>query len=267
MAHTQYNILVPIDFTQKDRWAIAKAIELANTLNCNIHLVYVELPQIIDSGSFSHAENAGQKLRNLKEEYQHHLCNGKMEISLVHGYPQAALKKYIEQYNMDMVIKGMSKFNLVYRVLSSVSISRLARITTIPVLAVCASGLVSHFKKILLPLDKHVPVHRIRIAVMLGRYFKSTIYVISLRGEDSNLSLLNKTLEIMQSLTTVPVQSIILEGKNLAQATLDFSKKINADLIMITSRRAFFLPGLWNLVTRKLLSYKSKIPVLTLDNK
>lgn len=266
MANTLYNILVPIDFTQKNKWAIAKAIELANALDCNIHLVYVAPPQIVDSGSFADAEYAGQKLKNIKDEYQHHLCNGIIEISLLHGYLQTSLKKYIEQYNMDMVIKGMSKFNLVQRVLSTVSISRLTRKTNIPVLAVCASGLVSHFKKILLLLDKNIPLHRIRIAVMLGRYFKSTIYVLSLRKEDNHLSLLNKTLEIIQSLTTIPVQSIILEGKNLAQATLDFSKKINADLIMISSKREFFLPGLWNSITKKLLSYKSKIPVLTIDN-
>ena len=41
MANKLYNILVPIDFTHKNKWAIAKAIELSNSFNCNIHLVYV----------------------------------------------------------------------------------------------------------------------------------------------------------------------------------------------------------------------------------
>lgn len=36
-----YNILVPVDFTAKTKWAIAKAIELANNFHCNIHLVHV----------------------------------------------------------------------------------------------------------------------------------------------------------------------------------------------------------------------------------
>jgi len=111
-------------------------------------------------------------------------------------------------------------------------------------------------------------MRRIRMAAMLGRYFKSTIYVLTLRKENNNhpVPVLTESLEIIQSLTTIPVQSFILEGKNLAQATLNFSKKINADLIMITSKKEFFLPGLWNNFTRKLLSYKSKIPVITVDN-
>ena len=36
-----YNILVPVDFTGRSKWAISKAIELANTFQCNIHLVHV----------------------------------------------------------------------------------------------------------------------------------------------------------------------------------------------------------------------------------
>jgi len=84
----------------------------------------------------------------LKEAYQPHLCSGgTIEISVLHGNTQAELKKYIEQYKMDMVIKGLSKFNLFHRILSTVSISRLARKTNVPVLAVRATGLVSHFKK------------------------------------------------------------------------------------------------------------------------
>ena len=66
---------------------------------------------------------------------------------------------------------------------------------------------------------------------------------------------------------TQPVQSIMVEGKNLAKATLDFSKKINADLIMVSSVKEFCLPGFWNKFTKKILSYKSDIPVITVDHK
>jgi len=41
MANKLYNILVPVDFTYKNKWAITKAVELSNSFNCNIHLVYV----------------------------------------------------------------------------------------------------------------------------------------------------------------------------------------------------------------------------------
>lgn len=278
MPHTLYNILVPIDFSAKNKWAIAKAVELANAFNCNIHLVHVVSKNIFP---FALTENfiydpynytvdlkdAQDRLRQIRNEYKDHLCgSGKIEISVLHGNTQQQLAEYISRYKMDMMIKGLAKFNLLHRIAASISISNMAAKTNVPVLAVRSRGLVSHFKKIVLPLHDDIPIRRIQLATALGRYFKSTIFLVSMRKENGghNLPLLNQTLEVIQSLTTVPVQSIILEGKNLAKTTLEFSKKINADLIMINPVKDFYLPGLWSRLTKKIFSNKSNIPVLTI---
>jgi len=276
MSNNLYNIMVPIDFTSKNKWAIAKAIELANALNCNIHFVHVVSViafytghYIMNSDPVVDAKNARIKLKGLQEQYANHLCStGKIEISLLHGAPAYELQAYIKKYDMDIVVTGLSKFNLLQRLWSAVSISALMQKTNIPVLAVRASGLVSHFKKIVVPIHNHIPLKRIRLAAMLGRFFKSTVYVLSLKKQDGehNLPILTQTLEIFQSITTVPVQSIILEGKNLAKSTLEFSKRINADLIMINPLKEFFMPGWWNRITQRLLSYQSNIPVITVQH-
>lgn len=279
MQNKLYNILVPVDFTAKNKWAIAKAIELANNFNCNIHLVHVVFNPVfplipIDASRFTpyashiNMQACREKLSTLKAAYKNQLCGGgEIEISLLQGYPQVQLKQYIESYNMDMVVLGLSKFNLLERIISSISISLLARKTNIPILAVRSSGLVSHFKKIVLPLWNDIPVERVKLATMLARSFKSTVYLVSLRsyiGHSQN-NILDKTLELVQSVSTIPVQCFLLEGQNLAKSTLDFSKRINADLILGQSVKEFRLPGLWNRITNKLLSYASKIPVLTFD--
>ena len=82
---------------------------------------------------------------------------------------------------------------------------------------------------------------------------------------DSTNSIISNALEVLQSISTVPVQCFLMEGKNLAQSTLEFSKKINADLIMVNPVKEFRLPGLWNRLTNNLLSYGSKIPVITME--
>lgn len=284
MPKTLYNILVPVDFTSKNKWAISKAIELANTFHCNIHLVHVVsgnlLPLLpMDIGGLVHYDaadmsNARKKLEALKDTYRHHLCGeGNIEISLLSGNTSQQLARYIDQFNMDMVVVGLAKFNLVHRIWSAVSISRLARKTNVPVLAIRSSGLVSHFKKIVLPLTGEVPLHRIKLATMLARSFKSTVYLVSLRENDDHHdtsvpgTIMNTALEVVQSLSTIPVQCFLLEGKNLAKSTLEFSKRINADLIMANPLKEFHMPGWWNRITRKLLSYGSKIPVMTVDQK
>ena len=168
---------------------------------------------------------------------------------------------------MDLVVTGLAKFDFIQRIVSSISISRLAKKTNIPVLAVRSSGLVCHFKKIVLPVSGEIPMRQIRLATLLGRAFKSTVYFVSLRkqADEQNDNVVDKALEIVQSISTIPVQCFLLEGQNLAKSTLEFSKKINADLIMVNPIKDFCLPGLWNRITNKLLSYGSKIPVVTVS--
>jgi nucleotide-binding universal stress UspA family protein len=276
-----YNILVPVDFSGRSKWAISKAIELANNFSCNVHLVHVvsknilplvpiDASQLLQYDFTVDMNNARKKLALMKDRYRHHMVgDGKIEISLLQGNPSHELKRYIEQFDMDLVVIGLAKFNLIHRILSSVSISRLARKTNVPVLAIRSSGLVSHFKKIVLPLTNDVPVRRVQLATMLARSFRSTVYLVSLRKGDTNAAqmLLNRTLEVVQSLSTIPVQCFLLEGQNLAKSTLEFSKRINADLIMANPLKEFHMPGWWNRITRKLLSYGSKIPVITVDKK
>lgn len=278
MPNKLYNILVPINFSGRNKWAIAKAIEIANSFDCNIHFVNVVHSSVapmlpIEASIFtpyeSHAERMDnyERLKELAALYNNQLCgHGKIEISVLEGNPEKKLAEYIQQFEMDLVVIGLSKFNLLQRVISSVSIGRLARKTSVPVLAVGPAGLICHFKKIILPLHNEVSMQRIKIATMLARTFRSKIYVVTLRKDDNVAEkIINDALEIVQSLSTIPAQGIILEGKNLAKTTLEFAKKINADLIMINPLKEFNLPGWWNRLTNKLLSYASTIPVITVN--
>jgi nucleotide-binding universal stress UspA family protein len=266
MSNKLYNILVEIDFSARNKWAIAKAIELSNSFHCNIHLVHVRRSKRSLSSSDITMELALKKLAALKANYKNQLCGeGSLEISVLTGNRQKQLSGYIDRYEMDLVITGLSRFNFLHRIISSVSISRLAKKTNIPVLAVRAGGLTCHFKKIVLPVSGEIPIRQIRLAALLGRAFKSTVYFVSLRkhADMVHQNIIDKALEIVQSISIIPVQCFLLEGQNLAKSTLEFSKKINADLIMINPAKEFRLPGLWNRITNKLLSYGSRIPVVT----
>ena len=272
-----HNILVPVHFSSRDKWAIAKAIELANTFQCNIHLVHIVTSSSIlfkelASNFFLYDNatdltNARRQLVALRNQYRQHLCGkGKIEISILKGNPSKQLTEYIEQFEMDMVVMGLSRFNLFHRILSSVTISRMARRTAVPVLTIRSTGLVSHFKKIVLPVTGEIPLRRIKMATMLARTYKSTVYLVGLRGNENVAEqILNNTLDVLQSISTIPVQCFWLEGKNLAKSTLDFSKRINADLILANPLKEFHMPGWWSRITRKLLSYGSSIPVITVD--
>ena len=264
MSGKLYNILVPVSFGSRDKWAIAKAIELSNHFNCRIHLVYFSGRAQRLFRRNERFESAALRLRGLRDRYANQLCGeGTMEVAGMAGKRRRQMQHYIRHHEIDLVIIGLSRFNLLHRLISSISIPRLSAQLQCPVLAVRASGLLYHFKKIVLPVTNDLPIRQIRLAALLGRAFRSTVYFVSLRRqpETKGQAIVSQALELLQSISTIPVQCFLLEGKNIAQSTLEFSKKINADLILIHPLKEFRLPGFWNRLTNNLLSYRSKIPV------
>jgi nucleotide-binding universal stress UspA family protein len=266
------NILIPVDFTSKNKWAIAKGIEMANQMNCNIHLVNIVQSNLFSSftpyESRVNRLNSYDQLKDLAVSYSHQLCgNGKIEVSLLEGNTTRKLVEYIRDFEMDLVVMGLSS-NLFQRITSSTSINKLARKTNVPVLAVGSKGLVHHFKKIILPLYNELSLRRIRMATTLASSFKSTIYMVSLRhGNNTPEKILNEGLNIVRSISKIPVQGIIVEGDNLAKTTINFAKRINGDLIMINNpgeeqKRSYW----WNKLYNKIFSYGSEIPVMTMSN-
>jgi nucleotide-binding universal stress UspA family protein len=277
MSNKLCNILVPVDFTSKNKWAIAKGIEMANQMNCNIHLVNIVQPNLFSSftpyESYIDRLNSYDQLKDLAVSYSNQLCgNGKIEVSLLEGNTTNKLVDYIRDFEMDMVVMGLSS-NLFQRITSSTSVNKLAGKTNVPVLAVGSKGLVHHFKKIILPLYDELSLRRIRMATTLASSFKSTIYMITLReGNNTPEKIIKEGLEIAKSISRVSAQGvsaqgIILEGDNLAKTTIDFAKRINGDLIMINNPvEENKMPRWWNKLYNKILSYGSEIPVMTMSN-
>jgi nucleotide-binding universal stress UspA family protein len=271
MSNKSYNILVPVDFTNKNQWAISKAIEMANQMNCNIHLVNIVKPSLFSSFTPYESRvdrmNSYDQLKELSVSYSNQLCgNGKIEISLLEGNPVTRLTEYIHDFEMDMVVMGLSN-NFFQSITSSVPINKLAKMTNVPVLTVGSKGLSHHFKKIILPLYDELSLRRIRMATALARSFKSTIYMITLRnGNNTPEKIINEGMDIVRNVPSVSAQGFILEGDDLAKTTLDFAKRINGDLIMINQPgEENKLQGWWKKFTNKILSYGSEIPVMTMS--
>jgi hypothetical protein len=90
MSNKLCNILIPVDFTSKNKWAIAKGIEMANQMNCNIHLVNIVKPNFFSSFTPYESRvdrlNSYDQLKDSAVSYSNQLYgNGKIEISLLEG--------------------------------------------------------------------------------------------------------------------------------------------------------------------------------------
>ena len=80
MPNKLYNILVPISFSTKNKWAIAKAIEIANSFDCNIHFVNVVHSSVapmlpIESSIFTPYESLNRNLWNAADDFHSFINN------------------------------------------------------------------------------------------------------------------------------------------------------------------------------------------------
>lgn len=274
MSSQSHNILVPIDFTQKNEWAIERAIEMANSLDCNLHLVHVVCNNLLPfakptvwQGNSAALRHAAERLVELKHAYQSELTGqASIEISVLQGDPYVQLGGYIEQYKMVMMVLGLPRFSMVREDWSCLSISRMARLTNIPVLAVRRNILTSQGKKILLPIYHEIAYSHIQLAALLGRHLHAGIYLLSLRnGQGSrDQDLLNETLGMMKRVGGQRVHSVVMNGRDLVNSTFEFSKKIDADFVMIHPVKTVKVPGIWTKVADRFISYTSRISSVAL---
>ena len=174
---------VPVDFSAKRQMGHCKGLNwpTARLQYSFVHVVSKEYSPmnvgscgILSLWLYRRSKNA-RPLNAAKNEYQQHLCcNGKIEVKVPHGKCRKSSPN-ISPLSNGSCVKGFAKFNLLHRIISSVSISsphpanKCAR--------VCRNGqrLISHFKRSCFHCITKFPCAAYAPQPYSGRSFKSTI--------------------------------------------------------------------------------------------
>ena len=270
MPHATYNILVPVDFSASSQWAVKKAAALAVQLRATIHLVQIlptRGPSLLSMESpglpaAAWTEEASENLSRLREICTEHQINAdRVQLSVMEGGFKQQLAVCLQNTDADLLVIGIPEHQLLRRIIARNTLRRISTNYQIPVIGVGAES-AAPIRKIVLPLGEKLSVRSIKLATYMAKACKSTLYIVALRPVGGLISeSMNLTREIIKSISTVPVQYYFLDGKNLAESSVRFARRIHADLLMINPVKGFSLPGLWNRITNKILSC-SQVPVI-----
>lgn len=270
-------ILVPVVFNRNTRWSVDKALQLANKFDCDIILLYVQPPPVIfmalydalGSGSFTRrsVENAQLKMRQLEQYAKSKLNDGLLVLSaIMEGYWQTILKNVVIAEHIDLVIIPRNRKRINRALIRRVNVNKLCEQTNCPVLTVTRAFNANHLQNIAVPVNDNIPVKKLFIAAYLSITTNSCIFLMP--GE--NQSPLKKDnrclLQSYQLLNDFGKHNIQCASSNLydpLEGTLELSKHIHIDLIVINAGRESRLKGWWNKLRRKYLYNESVIPVLT----
>lgn len=275
-------ILVPTDFSPLSLSALHYAAALSRHSNAEIILYHVIetyshnsfLDEIINIDK-AIEEAVNKKMQEIKSDNMD-LWGIKITVKIGHGKIYKEIGKFQKENNVDLVIMGThggDEVDLSQKHILGSNVIRIVSGATAPVITFRKEVHDVHMGNIVLPLDiTKETEQKVLSAMKLAKIFDSTIHLVSistyfdqLRFKTSYLKeQLNKIASRIEDVG-LKVETKMIRHENVANAILDYSNEINADLLMIMTREEVEESDFYNLGSsaRKVIA-ESKIPVFSI---
>ncbi|RYY30852.1 MAG: universal stress protein [Chitinophagaceae bacterium] len=272
------NIMVAIDYSSKSTIAIERAIDIANHFKCHVHLVYAEAQGLIswehrpgNGGADPGPDSSQARLYELQNKYTYQLEPGlSMFASIRKGNKNKSIIEYAVRNQIDLVVVSNTGTIINQIFTRSFNVQEISRRLECPVLSVRHSYGEDKLHNIVLPICSALPIRKIMFASYLARKYNSRIHLLAIANERSDANpdhnqYLHKAYQLLRDNTTLSIECHTMRGHNIADTTLRFSEKINADLIVVNPGEESMLSGFVNKLLKGTLFNESRIPVMTIS--
>ncbi|RYD80753.1 MAG: universal stress protein [Sphingobacteriales bacterium] len=266
-------IIVPVDFSGDSLKAFHKAVYMAKKLSAEIHLLHVKKTRSFASIFSSQKE---EKDVNIEQSFQEMLSSVKpdgvnvIQITKSGSSVSKEIVKYAdsqEAYLIIMGTHGVSGFeefwmgSNAYRVVSSADC---------PVLSMRGADNFIEISKIVLPIDLSATTRqKVPFTLDLAKHFNAEVHVIGTCIDETDefvMKLTSYTGQVARFLTEkgIKVATDFIKGDNVTTMTIDYAKKIDADLIAImTDQETSMLNAFLGAYAQQMVNH-SPIPVVSM---
>lgn len=214
-----------------------KAIEFANQLDCHVHFLFNLRAGLLPWGAKRKIEEKRKKIYELKERFRKKTGS---RLKLFFQVRVDDVKNQIVTYActnaIDMVLLD-SYLNGSHFLDDNLDPGKLASYINCPVLAASHFPDVPPLKTIVLPVDRVVPVNKVRIAVCLAKQFDSSIHLVVLENDSSHheMTCMQRVFELLKNNTDIPVACQTVQGKSLRDGALQYSQSMKDSLIVMNT--------------------------------
>lgn len=272
------SIIVAIDFSKGSIHALEYAVDFANRVKADIHMVWVDnvsSDEVVYS-SFSNEERLERKksFEKLFQKYKQDLTHGKLSYSLRKGKVYLEIAKVARAKNADIIIAGTHGVTGFEAFWIGSNAYRIVAYAPCPVITTRSEyNSCKTLEAIVFPIDSTIETsQKLPFTASIARQFDATIYVLGIystvlktvqRRIDNYCEQAIKYLEENQVKLKVEKH----KPDNKTKYIIDFSKNMGADLIAImteqedTTGHVFLGPHAEQLISH------SPIPILSLKSK
>jgi nucleotide-binding universal stress UspA family protein len=261
-------IVVPWDFTQVAEHALAHAVKISRMVGNEICLLH-----IVDNGIALKEENLKRgQLQKLIEENSNKF-NVPITYHISKGSIFSAIAEYANEKEASLVVMGTHGMKGMQKLTGSWALKVIVK-SKIPFIVVQDAPVdEERYHNIVFPVDfRGENKEKMRMAIFMGKYFDSKIHMLVSVSSDKNLT--KKTNTNLNFSIKYLIQNNIdyeiheVPRGNFAQQTIDFSQKINADLILImTTKNITMADYVMGATEQYMIANSSKIPVCCVNPK
>lgn len=269
-------ILVPTDFSPASHSASMYAAALAKEFGAELYLLHVYMAPAT-AGEMSAAWAVMD--REMQEEIDAHIAK---EVSVLQstyrikvngdariGMELATINAVANDMRADLIVMGMKGGGRSKRI-GSITVATIRK-SKVPVLVVPEHAHFIPIRKITLATDFNSKLEdaTLRVLFEIARQFRAHLQVLHV-AEDSEAMSQDEIVGKMQlevMLSRVSHSYHVIEEEGVEEGITHFIHDRTPDLLVMVAHRHFILDRLFGSVYTRSLSYKTRLPLLVLEDK
>jgi len=269
------NIIVPIDFSTDSYNGLSFAIVVANEIESDITLVYVQKPanDLYPNSRKAIMEKAQLAMEDIVERFSDKLLTGKINYKIREGIVHKEIVNQAKYNDSCMIIcstHGQSGFESIFIGSNAFKIVAAAEC---PVITVRKGVVPERITKIVLPIDITLETRqKVPFTAELARLFNAEVHVVTVRMSESEWkikTLKNYKEQVKDYLGKHGIKFVAeeLRGDNITDMTIEYAEKVGAELICImTEQEQTFENILIGPYAQQMVNH-SATPVVTIRSK
>jgi nucleotide-binding universal stress UspA family protein len=255
-------IVVPWDFSQVAENALAHAVKISRMVDNDICLLH-----IVDTGvsAKTYAETTTLMKRLVAENSEKYKVALSYNVS--RGSIFTAIADFVNEKDANLVVMGTHGMKGMQKLTGSWALKVLVK-SKVPFIVVQdPPSDQEKYHNIVFPVDfRSENKGKIKMAIFMGKYFESKIHMLVSVSTDKYI--LKKTKTNVNFAVKYLIQNNIeyeihdMPKGKIAEQTIDFAQKINADLILIvTTKNITFADYMLGASEQQIIANSSRIPV------
>ena len=261
-------IVVPWDFSHVAAHALAHAVKISRMVGneiCLLHIVETGISPKKYSETTTHLKRIIEENTNkYKVPITYHVSKGSIFSSIA---------EYVNEKEASLVVMGTHGMKGMQKLTGSWALKVIVK-SKVPFIVVQDPPAdQERYHNIVFPVDfRGENKEKIKMAIFMGKYFESKIHMLVSVSTDKNI--LKKTKINLNFAIKYLIQNNIdyeihdMPKGNIAEQTIDFAQKSNADLILIvTTKNITFADYMLGASEQQIIANSSKIPVCCVNPK